>query len=276
MLASVKLLVKQFVNPRVIRSRIVERIDPRSPKRTWDRHFRDWMRQAEAKGLDVNDVGDEAWEDDHLEFALREFYLPFVLPGSAVLELGPGTGRVTRHLVGRCARLELADNSPLVIRWISKYLSGKCDFRAHLVEVPEFSRIRSGTIDTAIAHGVFEHLDFDEAAFYLQEFFRVLRPGGHASLNYDTLHNAAGVAWFEQFRNRPGDRCIFRFYTPDFMARLGELAGFEVELHYLPEDRLAHIVFRKPDATTQGVAPRSVKWAEMADAAAESGTRHWG
>lgn len=276
MLATVKPFVKQFVDPRAIRARIVERIDPRSPKRTWDRHFRDWMRQAEAKGLDVNDVGDEAWEDDHLQVALREFYLPFIEPNSVVLELGPGTGRVTRHLVGRCARLELADNSPLVVRWISKYLSGKCEFSAHLIEIPQFPRIRSGTVDTAIAHGVFEHLDFDEAAFFLQEFFRVLRPGGHASFNYDTLHNAAGVAWFEQFRNKPGDRCIFRFYTPDFMARLGELAGFEVELHYLPEDRLAHIVFRKPDLTAAEPVSRDAKRREIAEITAESEVRLWG
>src|SRR5690606_20967628 len=100
--------------------------------------------------------------------------------------------------------------------------------------------------------------DFDEAAFFFDEFFRLLKPGGYVSLNYDTLHNAAGLAWFESYRKRPGDRCIFRFYTPDFMARLGEMAGFHVHRRHESEDRLAHIVFTKPrgpDGSTAYIHP---------------------
>lgn len=234
---------------RLIRRRVLPKIDPSSSRGKWDRHFRDWITQADTQGLDANDVGDKAWDDDHLAHALREFYLPYVTPDSVVLELGPGTGRVTRHLVGRCAKLELVDNSRFVIDWIGRYLKGKCEFSTHLVDVPLLPNIGSGTVDTVIAHGVFEHLDFDETAFYLDEFFRVLKPGGFVSFNYDTLHTDAGAEWFAAYRKRPGDRCIFRFYVPEFMSRLGELAGFSVHRSHVTEDRLAHIVFIKPGGT---------------------------
>src|SRR5690606_9299758 len=101
--------------------------------------------------------------------------------------------------------------------------------------VPLIPGVANGSVDTVIAHGVFEHLDFDETAFFFDEFFRVLKPGGHVSLNYDTLHNEAGLEWFENYRKRPGDRCIFRFYMPDFMVRLGEVAGFRVVRRHEPE-----------------------------------------
>lgn len=246
MLASVKHL---------IRHRIMPRLEHLTGRGKWDRHFLDWIDKAEAEGVDPNDVGDQAWQDDHLDDTLREFYLPYVSLDSVVLELGPGTGRVTRHLVGRCAKLELVDNSRFVTEWISRYLSGKCQFSVHRIDVPLIPDVGSGSVDTVIAHGVFEHLDFDEAAFYLDEFFRVLKPGGHVSLNYDTLHTAAGVEWFESYRKRPGERCVFRFYMPDFMARLGEVAGFRVHLSHVSEDRLAHIVFAKPEGPTKYIHP---------------------
>lgn len=240
---------------RLIRHRILPRLDPSSPKEKWDRHFRQWIEKAETEGVDVNDIGDQAWRDDHLDEALREFYLPYVSPDSVVMELGPGTGRVTRHLVGRCAKLELVDNSRFVIEWLSKYLSGKGQFSVHRIDLPLVPGVGSESVDTVIAHGVFEHLDFDETAFFLDEFFRVLKPGGHVSLNYDTLHNAAGLEWFRTYRKRPGDRCIFRFYMPDFMARLGQVAGFHVDRSHVSEDRLAHIVFAKPDGSMKAIRP---------------------
>lgn len=211
----------------------------------WDVHFQQWIREAEAKGLDPNDVGDAAWANDYLAQVLETRYLRFVPQGGTVLELGPGSGRLTRHLIGRAGRIELIDNSQFVIEWMNRYLAGKVAFRATHIENPLIPHIGESSIDTILSHGVFEHLDFDETYFFLHEFCRVIKPGGRISYNYNTLHNSAGAKWFLDHRRAPGSRCIFRFYTPDFMIRIAETAGLFVVDSLTSEERLAHIVLEK-------------------------------
>jgi SAM-dependent methyltransferase len=120
------------------------------------------------------------------------------------------------------------------------YLEGRCDFRTHLISVPLVPDVASESVDLVLAHGVMEDLDFDETAFFLDEFYHVLKPGGHVSFNYNSMHSADGVDWFMKHRKTPGHRCIFRFYTPDFMHRLGEIAGFTVAQSHAAGSRLAH------------------------------------
>jgi SAM-dependent methyltransferase len=214
------------------------------PPGRWDIHFHQWVASATARGLDANDVGDEAWANDRLAAVLDDCYLRYVPAGGTVLELGPGTGRLTRHLIGRAGKLELVDNSKFVIDWMNKYLRGRIEFRTHLIKSPRFAAVSDRSVDAVLAHGVFEHLDFDEAYAFLVEFHRVLKTGGHVSFNYDTLHSEAGAAWFLE-HYKPGKRCIFRLYTPDFMARIAEVAKFEVASSIVSDDRLAHIVLVK-------------------------------
>lgn len=211
----------------------------------WDIHFKDWISRSRAEGGDPNDIGDQCWGNDLLTQALDRYYLPHVRPEHTVLELGPGTGRLTRHLIGRCRRIEVVDNSAFVIGWMRTFLTGKCDFGVHHLTTEHMPDLADGTVDVALAHGVFEHLDFDETANFLEEFHRVLRPGGIVSFNYNTLHNESGAAWFRSHRKGMGKRCIFRFYTPDFMARLAEFSGFEIVGHDIGDERLCHIVLKR-------------------------------
>jgi len=240
--------MRQFLEQFLGHKREGQRASPPSPPPPgkWDKHFREWIDQARSRGTDPNDVGDEAWANDYLSTALPRFYLPYVDAQTRVLELGPGSGRVTRHLVGRCRRIELVDNSAFVLQWMQTYLADRCEFDTHLIDRPCLPGVPDESIDFVLAHGVVEHLDFDETAFFLDEFRRVLRPGGHVSFNYNSLHGEEGAEWFARHRREPGHRCIFRFYTPDYMRRLGQLSGFEVECEHVGTQRLAHIVLVKP------------------------------
>lgn len=217
--------------------------DPAEGK--WDKQFRQWIADAEAKGLDPNDVGDEAWANDYLSETLNERYLDLVPAGGVVLELGPGSGRLTRHLIKRAKRVELIDSSKFVIEWISRYLVGKGEFRAQHIPVPAAPHLADNSIDLVVAHGVFEHLDFDESYYFLAEFARVLKQGGKVSFNYDNIASKGGGEWWLSHKRRAGVRSIFRFYTPEFMIRLAELAGLAVDKSYVSDDRLAHLVLVK-------------------------------
>jgi SAM-dependent methyltransferase len=231
--------------------RIFGRVAPEVAKQTeesegkWDVHFRQWIEQAEARGQDPNDVGDEAWANDYLAQVLERCYLRLVPKGGTVLELGPGSGRLTRHLIGRAGRIELIDNSDFVVKWISKYLEGKVDHRAVLISKPLVPHLKDNSIDAVLAHGVFEHLDFDETYFFLLEFCRVIKPGATISFNYDNIQSEGGKEWFLGHKRSPGRRCIFRFYTPDFIMRIAEIAGLKVSESFTSNDRLAHLILTK-------------------------------
>jgi SAM-dependent methyltransferase len=212
----------------------------------WDGAFRDWIAKAKKLGVDPNDLGDREWNDDPLREALLNFYLPYIRPDSTVLELGPGTGRLTRHLIGRCREMILVDYSRLVLDWLQGYLRGKGRFHTCRVQSPFMPDVASDSVDVIVANGVFEHMDPDDMAWYLEDFRRVLKPAGVAVFNFENIMSEGGLAWQRRFRGAPGDRCIFRFYHPQAVCRLAEAAGLQVLRLTSSAHRLAFIELQKP------------------------------
>ena len=142
----------------------------------WDKEFATWIENAKGSGRDPNNIGDEEWLRDPLAEAIERHYLPLVHPSATVLELGPGTGRLTRHVIGACRRMILVDYSALVCSWLKTYLKGRGEFQVLQIEKPQLSGIEDASIDAVMSNGVFEHLDMDEIFDFLREFHRVLRP----------------------------------------------------------------------------------------------------
>jgi SAM-dependent methyltransferase len=194
----------------------------------WDKEFATWLEKAKASGRDPNDIGDEEWSRDPLREALERHYLPLVHPSATVLELGPGTGRLTRHVIGACRRMILVDYSALVCSWLKTYLQGRGEFQVLLIEKPQLTGIEDASIDAVMSNGVFEHLDMDEMFYFLREFHRVLRPEGRCSFNFNNFTSDESLALFARFRAGVGSKCIFKFYHPDTVCRLAELSGLGV------------------------------------------------
>jgi ubiquinone/menaquinone biosynthesis C-methylase UbiE len=194
----------------------------------WDKEFAAWIKQAKASGRDPNDIGDEEWSRDPLKQTLEHHYLPLVNPAATVLELGPGTGRLTRHAIGACRRMILVDYSALVCSWLKTYLKGRGEFQVILIEKPQLKGIEDQSIDAVISNGVFEHLDMDEIFYFLREFHRVLKPGGRCSFNFNNVTSDESLALFAKFRAEVGSKCIFKFHHPETIRRLSELSGLDV------------------------------------------------
>lgn len=190
----------------------------------WDTHFKRWARQGTGIS-DPNDAGDTDWASDLLDTGLKDHYLPLLSPDAVIVELGPGSGRLSRHLIGQCKELIAVDNSKYVCKWMSRYLNGKGNYQVHRISGPRLTALSDGTIDAVVAHGVFEHLDLDETYWFLAEFARVLRPGGVCSFNFDSPATADGIDAMRQFGG-PGIRSVFRLHHPADIRCVAASAGF--------------------------------------------------
>ncbi len=217
---------------------------PKQNVKPWDETFERWIRTGAKEGVDPNDIGDREWGDPRAH--LRQFYFPHMRRESTVLELGPGSGRITRHLIGECRHMQLVDYSAAACEWLNSYLAGKGQFETHAIKEPAWPGIASESVHFACAFGVFEHIDLDDMRWYVEEMYRVLKPGGAAVFNFDNFMSSEGIEWHKRWRGNPGHRNIFRFYHPDMVRLLAEVSGFQVIEVRTSETRHAEIELRKP------------------------------
>jgi SAM-dependent methyltransferase len=212
--------------------------DPLVPEalRSWEEQFTRWIAEARATGADPNDVGDREWWTDRLDHALHAYYIP-AAEGARVVELGPGSGRLTRHLIAVAEHLTLLDLSRFVCEWIDEYLAGHENYEVHQIAGAEARIVPSGSADAVFAHGVMEHLDLDQIYWFFREFQRILVPGGRVVFNFDNATSRGGIDHLAT-SSSPQTRSVFRFHAPAAIAALAEASGFDVEVDEF-SDRIA-------------------------------------
>ena len=199
---------------------------------TWDEHFRRWVADARAKGSDPNERGDTEWSTDRLDIGLERYYRAD--PAWTILELGPGTGRLTRHLAGRCRHLILVDFSDLVCQWMNEYLKGKGSYEVHRIEGSAAPMVADASVDAVYAHGVMEHLDIDVLYWFLRDFRRILKPRGAVAFNFDNVATEDSLQTMRTYSG-PERRSIFKFHHPGAVEYVAHSLGFECEIECLPE-----------------------------------------
>jgi ubiquinone/menaquinone biosynthesis C-methylase UbiE len=137
----------------------------------WNTH--DWSRLGEEW------TPDESWR----QAIIDRFLIPFVPMRGTVLEIGPGGGRWTEILRSRASRLYVLDiaEEPLRIcqARFAEVRSIAC-LRGDGHSIP----LRDESIDAIWSYDVFVHVNPVDAARYVADCSRVLRPGAHAVLHH--------------------------------------------------------------------------------------------
>jgi glycosyltransferase involved in cell wall biosynthesis/phospholipid N-methyltransferase len=144
---------------------------------------------------------------------------PYV--GRTVLEIGAGTGNMTRHLCARKKRYIATDNDPEHIerlRMMFRHRPAVCVAKLDASSDCDFQSFRE-SVDTVVCMNVLEHIQDDAAA--LARMRTLLRADGRLILLVPNDPRAFGAI----------DRAVghYRRYTPTQLDGLVNSAGFETE-----------------------------------------------
>lgn len=174
-----------------------------------------------------------------------------------VLELGAGTGKLTRVMVELGHDVHATDPDAEMLRILEKNLPGVPTAQAGAEEIP----LLAGSVDAVVAAQAFHWFDLDRA---LPEIARVLNPGGRLCLVWNTRNEkipwvrrlGAIIGTQEQLRN-PVEAMIF-----------SELFGFVEEQefsHWQSVDRrsIQDLVLSRSNVAVLDEDGRAAKLAEV-------------
>lgn len=124
-------------------------------------------------------------------------------PTDVVLEIGCGVGRVGKHLASRCQRWTGADVSPHMLKFAAERLANFSNVEFVELSGNDLRPIADRSIDLVYCTVVFMHLEGWDRYSYVEEAFRVLRPGGKLYVDNVDLCTDGGWAIFETHRKFP-------------------------------------------------------------------------
>jgi cyclopropane fatty-acyl-phospholipid synthase-like methyltransferase len=205
-------------------------------RQLWD-HY-DWSQSGEEWTNDVADyrgLDPAAWKQSLIEEVMKRY----VARGSTVLEIGPGAGRWTEHLLAIAGVVHAADISKRCLALCEDRFGARANLRLHWIEDGGLPSIASDSIDCAWSYDVFVHITPNDIDRYLGALRRVLEPGGIAVIHHSGRYKDAADA-AKGFRSH---------MDGDFFAHLVAKHGLELieqntELPHKEGDVIS--VFRKP------------------------------
>jgi ubiquinone/menaquinone biosynthesis C-methylase UbiE len=136
-------------------------------KYDWSRYGEEWSNSPE-------------WKESLVECILK----PHIPVGSEVLEIGPGAGRWTEHLVKRASHLILVDLAPSCIEICKKRFKNYSNVEYFINDGKDISFIHDNSIDCVWSWDVFVHIQSEDIKEYVRQFTRIVRPGGQALIHH--------------------------------------------------------------------------------------------
>lgn len=157
--------------------------------------------------------------------------LPLIGSDRIVLDVGCGIGRVEKFLAEHCRELHATDISAVMLRKAFERLPFPNVFLM-LGNGRDLSMYQDAKFDVVFSLLVLQHLEKEDAFFYLLEFNRVLKDGGKCIVQFPDLHSDEH---FEAFikdvfidrEYRPAARV--RGYTMDEIRLKMTQAGFAID-----------------------------------------------
>jgi SAM-dependent methyltransferase len=153
-----------------------------------------------------------------------------------VLEIGCGVGRVGKELAQYCKRWTGCDVSAKMLGYAKERLAGIDNTGLVALRRGGLQEFTAESFDVVFATNMLGHLDEIDRWRYVEEAFRVLRPGGRLSIDNIDLESDAGWNMFANdalnFRDVERPPYMPRFSTAGEFISYASRAGFaQVAVH---------------------------------------------
>ncbi len=117
-------------------------------------------------------------------------------PGGRILEIGPGGGRWTEHLVPIASRLVLVDLTPACIALCRKRFAGHGHIEYHVNDGRSLPFLDDASVDAVWSFDTFVHIEPTDIRSYVAEFSRVMTPGA-----FGVVHHARAGSYRKSWRS---------------------------------------------------------------------------
>ena len=193
----------------------------------WSKHGDEWDGQARFCGQPY-----DRWKQSIID----TFIAPNAAANSVILEIGPGHGRWSRILAGRCRQLILVDLSPQCIQFCKNLLSAHEHVKFFANDGHSLKEIEDEGIDFVWSFDSFVHMDKRTIGCYLTEIARVLKRDGKAVLHHAGRRH--GFLWLGFLVNC--GRFGRSLYTMLSIGRFADTDGWRSNVSKQMFNRLAH------------------------------------
>ena len=195
----------------------------------WDGFFKRHRKISRKKGVDINTSVETDWRISP-EW-LNNYILPYLPNDPVICEIGPGSGRISQHLIHKAKFYYFVDYSRYVCKMLKKMYHGKKNIRIIKVKHSNLQQIESNTVDFAFSISTFVHLYIEQIYGYLRECRRILKKTGICVIHFADFMDDGGYQFFQDNlpkKMRCDRRSVFRFYHPEMMEKIALKLGFRI------------------------------------------------
>ena len=125
-------------------------------------------------------------------------------PDDRVLEIGCGVGRLGRQIAPRCRQWTGCDVSAGMLRFARRRLADLPNVTFVEISGFDLAPVQTASQDAVYCTVVFMHLAEWDRYNYVEEAYRVLKPGGRLYIDNIALTTEYGWKFFLESRGRPG------------------------------------------------------------------------
>lgn len=142
---------------------------------------------------DWNQLGEEWTKSQQWKGKLISEIIGRLIPEkSSIIEIGPGGGRWTEHLLKKAEKLHLVDISEKCLQLCKERFGNNPALRYNLISSIDFGFAEKESIDVIFSYDVFVHIDKTQIEEYFNEFAGVLKKSGRIILHYSKVGDKFG------------------------------------------------------------------------------------